>query len=188
MNSKDHHLTQKIIYVTLGAILLLLIPFIAMQFTQEVAWSPGDFLIAGILLLGTGVSFVLITLRSELFIYRLAIGITLFSMLFLVWSNLAVGIIGAEDNPINLWYFGVVLIGVIGMLLSRFKPTGMAYTLFSMITGIIVITITALIQGMQTAPVSPLFEIIGVNLLFVILFGSGGSLFLYSARKTSQDL
>ncbi|HKK24049.1 MAG TPA: hypothetical protein VJ941_00415 [Gracilimonas sp.] len=185
MNSKHNNLSQQITYVTLGTIFLLFIPLIAMQFSQEVAWTPADFLIAGTLLFITGSSYVMITQNAKHLAYKVAIGLMLFSILFLIWSNLAVGIIGAEDNPINLWYFGVVLIGISGMLLSRFKPTGLAYTLLTMITGIAVITLTVLLRGIQS---ESLFEILGINLLFIILFGLAGNLFLYSAKNASQDL
>jgi len=185
MNSKHNNLSQQITYVTLGTIFLLFIPLIAMQFSQEVAWTPADFLIAGTLLFITGSSYVMITQNAKHLAYKVAIGLMLFSILFLIWSNLAVGIIGAEDNPINLWYFGVVLISISGMLLSRFKPTGLAYTLLTMITGIAVITLTVLLRGIQS---ESLFEILGINLLFIILFGLAGNLFLYSAKNASQDL
>ena len=185
MNTKHNNLTQHITYVTLGTIFLLFIPLIAMQFSQEVAWTPADFLIAGTLLFITGSSYVMITQSTKHLAYKVAIGLTLFSILLLIWSNLAVGIIGAENNPINLWYFGVVSIGISGMLLSRFKPTGLAYTLFTMITGIAVITFTVLLRGIQT---ESLFEILEINLLFIILFGLAGFLFLYTAKNVSQDL
>ncbi|HSR38830.1 MAG TPA: hypothetical protein VLL95_07940, partial [Phnomibacter sp.] len=47
--------------------ILLLIPFIAMQFTSEVNWSGFDFLVAGVLLLGTGllVEGVLRTVKTK---------------------------------------------------------------------------------------------------------------------------
>ncbi|MBF1148374.1 MAG: hypothetical protein HXL67_01195, partial [Cloacibacterium normanense] len=35
------------------AALILVIPFIGMQFTKEINWSSFDFLVAGILLFGT---------------------------------------------------------------------------------------------------------------------------------------
>ena len=35
--------------------ILLLIPFIAMQFTDKVSWTILDFVVMGILLLGTGI-------------------------------------------------------------------------------------------------------------------------------------
>ena len=37
------------------AALVLLIPLIAMQFTDEVNWSGGDFVFAALLLLGVGI-------------------------------------------------------------------------------------------------------------------------------------
>lgn len=40
--------------ILLAVAVLLCIPLLAMQFTNEVIWTLSDFLIAGILLLGTG--------------------------------------------------------------------------------------------------------------------------------------
>lgn len=83
-----------IIFISIIA-LLLLIPMIAMQFTDEVKWTISDFIVAGILLLGTGlaIEFVLRTIRSTQ-IRLLLCGFILF-VLFLVWAELAVGIFGS---------------------------------------------------------------------------------------------
>jgi hypothetical protein len=73
---------------------LLLIPFIAMQFTNEVNWSFFDFVVAGILLLTTALviefSFRKITNTK----HRIIIAIIIFLSLFLIWAELAVGIFG----------------------------------------------------------------------------------------------
>lgn len=74
---------------------LLMIPFIAMQFTTEVDWSPLDFIVAGGLLSGTGLACELalrkITNRST----RIGITIAVVIVTFLIWAELAVGIFGS---------------------------------------------------------------------------------------------
>jgi hypothetical protein len=45
--------------------------------------------------------------------------------------NLAVGVIGTEDDPANLMYVGVLAVGIIGAIIARFRPHGMARTLFA---------------------------------------------------------
>jgi hypothetical protein len=39
--------------------------------------------------------------------------------MFLVWMNLAVGIIGSEDNPANLMFGGVLALGILGAFIAR---------------------------------------------------------------------
>jgi hypothetical protein len=80
------------IFITVGA--LLLTPFIAMQFTNEVNWSPADFVIAGVLLLGTGLLCELVMRKVKTTRNRvILVGVVLLVFL-LVWMELAVGIFG----------------------------------------------------------------------------------------------
>jgi Kef-type K+ transport system membrane component KefB len=82
-----------IIIFTVVAILLL-IPFFAMQFSDEVNWSVSDFVIGGILLTGTGLLLELVIRKVKSIRNRILIcGAVLFA-LFLVWAELAVGIFG----------------------------------------------------------------------------------------------
>jgi hypothetical protein len=74
---------------------ILSIPLMAMQFTEEVNWTISDFLVMGILLFTTvfTIDFVLKkfkTLKSRLI---LIVGIVV--LLALVWAELAVGIFGS---------------------------------------------------------------------------------------------
>jgi len=71
---------------------LLLIPLTAMQFTTEVRWGPGDFLVAACLLLITGIGIVLAARHVKRTTYRVALVGTLVVALLLVWAELAVGI------------------------------------------------------------------------------------------------
>jgi len=81
-----------VILLTVG--LLLLIPFIAMQFTDEVNWEPIDFAVAFVLLLGTGLLCELVIRSVKQIAYRIALCVVLLIALVLVWAELAVGIFG----------------------------------------------------------------------------------------------
>ena len=84
----------RVIIILITVAVLLLIPFIAMQFTAEVNWSLFDFIIAAVLLLGSGllIEFVLRTIKSKQF--RIILCIVILLALFLIWAELAVGIFG----------------------------------------------------------------------------------------------
>ncbi|MEL6256211.1 MAG: hypothetical protein AAFR87_29675 [Bacteroidota bacterium] len=109
---------------------LLLIPLIAMQFTEEVNWQVGDFLIMGTVLLGLGLLYEFIARRSEKPVYKAAFALGLLGAFLLFWVNGAVGIIGNEGQDVNLLFGVVYVVGLIGALISRFKAKGMSITLF----------------------------------------------------------
>lgn len=71
---------------------ILLIPLVAMQFTSEVVWTLGDFVVAGALLFGTGAMYVFAASRARTPRQRHMIGFVLGGLLLLVWAELAVGI------------------------------------------------------------------------------------------------
>ena len=79
-----------IFWIAFATGLVLLVPLLAMQLTDEVAWSVSDFVTAGALLLGTGLMFVLATRKMRK--YRALLGVALAAALIYVWAELAVGI------------------------------------------------------------------------------------------------
>ena len=79
------------IIITVVAIILL-IPLIAMQFTNEVDWTPIDFVVAGVLLLGTGLIFDLVIRKIKNTKNQITISVALLILLLLIWAELAVGI------------------------------------------------------------------------------------------------
>lgn len=85
---------KRLMGIVLTVALLLFIPFLAMQFTTEVNWSPFDFVVAGILLLGTGLLCELVLRKVHNSKYRVAIVLAILAALFLVWAELSVGIFG----------------------------------------------------------------------------------------------
>lgn len=180
-------LLKPIAYLALATAALLLLPLIAMQFSEEVAWTLSDFIFAGVLICGTGLAYIFVTHRSKNMIFRIAVGFALFSGFFLIWSNLAVGLIGSEDNPLNLLYFLVIGVGVIGAFITRFKATGLMYTLFAMATTQFIIMITSFFTGMPAVPESSVYEIIAVNGFFITLFIVAAILFRYSTEVKNEE-
>ena len=72
----------------------LLLPLVAMQFTSEVDWDSMDFVVFGLMLLVVCGGYELATRLTGKKAYRLAAGIVLLGVFFLIWVQLAVGIIG----------------------------------------------------------------------------------------------
>jgi len=111
------------------ATFLLLLPLAAMQFTREVNWSGSDFAVMGFMLLTVCSTYEFAVWLSGNIAYRAAFGIALAASFVLVWLNLAVGIIGDENNPPNLMFGGVLAVGFIGAMIARFRPRGMSRAL-----------------------------------------------------------
>ncbi|MBZ9787627.1 hypothetical protein LB456_09180 [Psychroflexus sp. CAK57W] len=74
---------------------ILLIPFIAMQFTSEVNWDAFDFLVLGSLLLSAGILAEFVLRRVKTTQYRTGILAILLVVFLLIWAELAVGIFGS---------------------------------------------------------------------------------------------
>jgi hypothetical protein len=105
---------------------LLALPLVAMQFTQEVNWTAADFIAAGIILGGAGLGTEFLVRQSSSHAYRIGAILAVLAIFLTIWSNLAVGMIGDEDNSYNLLFFGVILLGLTGMIVARFRAAGMA--------------------------------------------------------------
>lgn len=109
-----------------GALVLLMLPGVAMQFTDEVRWDAEDFVFAGLMLLAVNIAYELAARRARDNRYMLAAGIAVGAGFLTIWANLAVGILGSEGNPANLWFFVVPAIAVVGAAVARLRPRGLA--------------------------------------------------------------
>lgn len=69
------------------------------------------FAIFGALLLDAGVTYELAARMTGNTACRSAVSVTLAAAFILVWLSLGVGIIGADGDPANLMYFGVLAVG-----------------------------------------------------------------------------
>jgi hypothetical protein len=165
-----------------GAAFLLLLPLVAMQFTAEVNWGPGDFIVMGAMLFGCAGLVHLATRRTDNPAYLFGAVIAVGTAFVLIWVNLAVGIIGDEDNAANLMFMGVILIAAIGAVIARFQARGMANAMFA----------AAFAQGLAAAATLymgwGLFEppgaagVLAIILFFAAMWLLAGGLFLRAAR------
>lgn len=87
---------KRLIIILSIATTLLLIPLAAMQFSSEVNWSLFDFIIAAILLYGTGLSIEFVLRKIKQNKLRILISLLILATLVLVWAELAVGIFGTR--------------------------------------------------------------------------------------------
>ena len=113
--------------------------------------------------------------------YRFAVGVALAAALILVWLSLGVGIIGRDGDSANRMYFGVLTVGIIGVLISRFRPDGMARALFATALAQTAVAVIALI-GELGYPWSGPLELSVLNGFFVALFVGSAWLFRRAAH------
>lgn len=78
-------------WIALGTGLVLLVPLVAMRFTDAVAWSAMDFVVMGALLAGMASLFVLVARKGPGRLLLPIGGLFLLGFLYL-WAELAVGI------------------------------------------------------------------------------------------------
>ena len=139
-----------------AAALMLLLPLVVMQFTDEVVWDVADFAFFGALLVGAGVTYELAARKTGNAAYRSAVGVALAAAFILVWVNGAVGVIGTERDDPNLMYGGVLAVGIIGAIIARFRPLGMARALFATALAQALVAVIVLITGLgSTGPIWP---------------------------------
>ena len=145
------------------ALLLLLLPVLA-----GAPWTAFDFVFAGALLGGVGLAFELVVRKRSGFSYRLGAAVALVTALLTIWVNGAVGMIGSEDNPLNLAFGGVLLVAFVGAVFARFAAGGM----MSAMIATAVAQVAAGLLGLATDPQGAVFSMAfaGFWLLAAALF------------------
>ena len=156
---------------------LLALPALAMQWTDEVVWTTSDFVFAGVLLtaLGIGVELAFRPGRTSAH----TAGIALFSLMafFTLWSNLAVGIIGHEGEPVNLGFTVLVLAASLAALIARLRAQAMHW-----IAGIL--AVSQLVLGVIAQVTMPGHNVEwGLLGLFALAWTTAAILFRRSARR-----
>ena len=115
--------------------------------------------------------------------YRLAIFTAFATAFLLMWVIGAVGLIGAEGDPFDMIYGGVLAVGIIGALIARFQPQGMARAMVATALAQALVVVIALILGKHQVEVSSVPEIVLSNGFFVVLWLGSARLFRSAARE-----
>src|SRR5688572_8446005 len=168
------------------AALLLLLPLVAMQFTNEMDWDETDFIVFGAMLFGACGAFELAARMTGNNAYRAAVGVAVVAAFLLIWINLAVGIIGSEDNPANLMYAGVLAVGIIGAVITRSQPEGMAGALVATALSQVLVAVIALTAGLGSEGANWPQVIFVLNGFFAALWLLSAWLFRRAAREQKR--
>ena len=174
----DRNAYRSVVGVALATAFMLLIPLLAMQITDEVAWNVFDFVFAGALIFGTGLTYVLVARKAGNTAYRFAVGVALAAAFLLVWGNAAVGI---TDSGADLMFLWVPAVGIIGAIIARFQPRGMARAMMATALAQASVAVIALVAGIVPAYNSA-FEVLGITGFYVALFVGSALSFRHAGR------
>ncbi|MDF7774723.1 hypothetical protein P1X14_05645 [Sphingomonas sp. AOB5] len=114
--------------------------------------------------------------------YRAGAALAAVTALLICWMNLAVGIAGAEDNPVNLSFFGLAAVAAVGSFAAEFRAKGMARTMYctaaiQLMLGLIVATGPVALD--EPAGPTGLFAL---NAVFALSWIVSGALLAQAAR------
>lgn len=170
-----------------GGALLFLLPVAGEQLSEEMAWTAFDFVTWAVLLLAALGGFEL-AMRARSWAYRFGAFIAMGAAFLLVLVNLAVGVVGSEDNAANLMYGGVLAVGVLGAALARFKAGGMARTMTAMALATVLAGVAALVGRWGAGTEANwLRAIVGSTLFWGTAWLVSAILFRTAARERMPD-
>lgn len=127
---------------------LLALPALMMQLSSEWVWTRSDFVFAAILLGFLGVAGEVAMRFGRRMPARIGIALAGLTAFFTLWSNAAVGIIGAEGEPVNMWFTLTTLGAILAAALVRLRAGPMR-----LITG--AMSFVPTIAGIQAASTMP---------------------------------
>lgn len=178
MQKKDY------LIVSLAPVPVLLLALIGNKYIDGWNWTFSDFAFAWVVIAAATLVYKLLaTSPTATLAYRLGAGLAVLAGFFIFWFTAAVQIIG-EENPANVFYLGVILIGLTGVGLSRFRSTGLAKAAFATAAATFLVPVIAVFAW--PSDFSPgVAKVFLLNGVFVLMFTGAGLLFRHAARQPS---
>lgn len=161
-----------------AAAALLCVPAIAMRFTGEVDWTGSDFAVMGALLAAILGVYDLLASRAQTMTGRAAAALATLGLFLLIWINLAI------DTGLMVAWVIAILAG--GACIARFRPRGMARTLFTAAAAQLAIGFIALTGRLGVEGQDWPRAVIALTLFFTGLWLVAAALFGVSAREARQ--
>ncbi|MCW8092275.1 hypothetical protein [Alteromonas sp. ASW11-130] len=121
----------------------LLIPFIASQSSAEFNWSVTDFVLVGTMLLVASLTFWFLSHKVTSRYCKTGIAIGILAYLAAMWANLAVGIVGNPENPVNLVFYALLLISTFITYLGKFSSKKLILAMLVPLIGFLVMASVA---------------------------------------------
>lgn len=164
---------------------LILLPLIAMQFTDEVAWTASDFVFAAIMFGSVGLGLEL-AVRKGNRAYTIAAALALLVSFLSFWFTGAVGIIGNENEDSNALFLGVIALALAGSLITLFRPAAMAVVMVVAAVAQTAVPVVASIIGDSTMAAIWAPEVIILTLIFTAMWLASARLFRNAAQAVTR--
>lgn len=164
--------------VALAALAVWMVPVVAAQFVEGWHWGVGGFARVYVLFFLTGMAMALGARRMPGWSYKAGVAAAVVAAFALGWSTMVQT--SGSENPANLWYLSVLVVGLLGAALARLKPSGLAITLFAMAATLA--SVTAILWG---APPF-LARTVAGHLLLTAIFAASGLLFRHASLPASK--
>lgn len=164
---------------------LILLPLVAMQFTNEVNWNAADFIAAIVMLGSVGLGLEVAARRGNR-AYTIAAALALLASFLSFWFSGAVGIIGNEGEISNLLFVGVIAITLAGSVIALFRPAGMAVAMVVAAVAQAAVPVVASIIGDSKMAAIWAPEVIILTLVFTAMWLASARLFRDAAQATNR--
>jgi len=169
-------MAKSILRVALIALVPVIGLLIASRLVEGWNWEPRGFVLAYVLFFATGMAYVLIARKIGSWSYKAGVGIALVTGFALGWSTMVQT--ADSDHPERLWFLSVLAVGLVGAVLTRLNPRGLALTLFSMAA--VLALISVMIPPTGAPPDQAQRMVIG-HVGNVVLFAASGLLFRHAS-------
>jgi hypothetical protein len=164
-------MSKTMLRAALVALCLLMVPLVASRVVEGWNWPVRAFVLVYVLFFGTALAYALIARKMGARSYKAGVGLALAAGFALGWSNMVH--VADSENPANLAYYSVLVVGIVGACVARLRARGLAWTLFAMAATLAVI---ALLLPSGAPPDMARNMAVGHG-VFVALFFASGLLF-----------